>query len=161
MPNEVIISIQQDTAQRILNRVNQWEAILINLPMDLLLNKRNLKNRTIKEITGHLIDLASNTHHKIVHLQYNTALIFPDLSAHNDTWVACQQYQDANWENLVSLWKFYNIHLSHVMENVSTENLNNTWTNKEGEEITLQEIIESYLWHLNLHLYEIEAIIKE
>jgi len=51
--------------------VTDWEPILSSLPDDIISQRRNSQNRTIKQILGHIIDSASNNTYRIVHLQYS------------------------------------------------------------------------------------------
>jgi hypothetical protein len=62
----------------ILRYIDTWEKKLIDLPVDTITNKRNNQNRTIKQILGHLIESAANNHQRMVRLQYNDKLVFPD-----------------------------------------------------------------------------------
>lgn len=74
---------------------------------DTITLKRNKQNRTIKQILGHLIDSASNNHQRMVRLQYSKDLLFfPDYRQDNDLWIALQDYQNEDWNNLIQLWKF-------------------------------------------------------
>jgi hypothetical protein len=86
-------------------------------------------------------------------------LEFPDYRQYNEKWIEMQNYQETNWENLLNLWKFYNYHLVHVFKNINTDTLNHTWTDYEGTIITLDALIKSYLFHINLHLGEIEELL--
>lgn len=49
--------------------VNKWESRLSGIEADILDNRKNTQNRTIKQILGHLIDSASNNLHRTIHLQ--------------------------------------------------------------------------------------------
>ena len=64
----------------ILRYIDTWEQKLIDLPVDTITRKRNKQNRTIKQILGHLIDSAANNHQRMVRLQYNDKLDFPDFN---------------------------------------------------------------------------------
>ncbi len=88
------------------------EKILTGLQNDTITLKRNKQNRTIKQILGHLIDSASNNHQRMVRLQYSKDLLFfPDYRQDNDLWIALQDYQNEDWNNLIQLWKFFNLHI--------------------------------------------------
>ena len=50
--------------------LSAWEPVLAGLPEDVITQRRNSQNRSVKQILGHLIDSASNNNHRIVHLQY-------------------------------------------------------------------------------------------
>ena len=77
--------------KELLQLVNEWELRLLSLPEDVIGNRRNSQNRTIKQIVGHMVDSASNNTHRIIHLQYNASpLIYPDYAnlGNNDRWIA-------------------------------------------------------------------------
>lgn len=143
--------------------VNEWEAILIKLPAQTISQRRNSQKRNIKQILGHMVDSASNNTHRIIHLQYQTSpLIFPDYAnfGNNDKWIAIQNYENEDWENLVQLWKYTNLHICHVIENVNETKLENKWISATNEEISLKEMILGYLPHFKLHITEIEQLIN-
>ena len=78
------------------------ERLLIDLPVEVMTQTKNRQNRTIKQILGHLIDSASNNHQRMVRLQYSKDLLFfPDYRQDNDLWIALQDYQNADWANLI------------------------------------------------------------
>jgi hypothetical protein len=97
----------------------------------------------------------------MVRLQYNKELVFPDYRQDNDLWITIQNYQDANWQNIVQLWKFYNLHIIHVIQSIDLNKLENYWNDFEGTKVTLEQMIEGYLWHLELHLKEIQVVLNE
>jgi len=149
--------------QELIRLINEWEPVLSQLQEDILTARRNCQNRTIKQILGHMIDSASNNTHRIVHLQYQASpLIFPDYAnlGNNDKWIAIQNYQDENWCHLVQLWKYSNLHIVHVINNVSTDKLDSVWINALNEEISLRAMIIDYLRHFKLHLNEISDLIN-
>lgn len=140
--------------------VETWEPILTGLPIDTIGECKNKQSRTIKQILGHLVDSASNNHQRIVRLQYNKYLEFPDYRQDNDLWIVVQDYQHTDWINLVQLWKFYNLHIIQIIKTVDQTKLKNYWNDFEGNKVTLHNMIEGYLSHLNLHINEIDQLIK-
>ena len=117
------------------------EKLLSSLPVEVITQRRNTQNRTIKQILGHLIDSASNNHQRMVRLQYSKDLLFfPDYTQDYDLWIALQDYQNTDWANLIQLWKCY-------------------WCDFTGVKVTLQEMIEGYLGHLHLHIKESHELI--
>ena len=149
--------------KELLQLVNEWELRLLSLPEDVIGNRRNSQNRTIKQIVGHMVDSASNNTHRIIHLQYNASpLIYPDYAnlGNNDRWIAIQNYQNENWQNLVQLWKYSNLHIAHVIDNVNPEKLNNEWISALQQRVSLEVMILDYLSHFKLHLNEIEDLIN-
>jgi len=135
--------------------------ILLSLPEDVLAQRRNKQNRTIKQLIGHLVDSASNNHQRMVRLQYSDNLIFPDYTQDNDLWIKLQDYQHADWNNLLNLWKFFNLHILQVIKSVDADKLDSSWYDFEGNKTTLRDMIKGYLWHLHLHIGEIHELMED
>ena len=72
-----------------------------------------------REIIGHLIDSASNNHQRFVRAQFQDSLVFPGYE--QDAWDAAQRYQDAPWQELVTLWRTFNLHMARLMESAPRE----------------------------------------
>ena len=116
------------------------------------------------EIIGHLIDSASNNHQRFVRAQFQNDLVFPGYD--QDAWVALQTYRDAPWVDLVTLWKFFNIHIARVMEN-SPESVRKSPRAKHNldklawrpvrldQPATLDYFMNDYVGHLKHHLAQI------
>ena len=141
--------------------LKEWEPKLISMPQGLILTRHNSQDRNIKQIVGHMVDSASNNTHRIVHLQYRESpLRFPNYATqgNNDRWISIQDYESADWHNLVNLWKYTNLHIAHVMRNVDLSKLNNQWYFDENTLISLREGIVDYLRHFKLHLDEITEL---
>lgn len=151
------LSIYTDEIKRV---IDEWEPKLLALPEDVITERRNHQNRTIKQLLGHLVDSASNNHQRMIRLQYNENLVFPDYQQDNDRWIAIQDYQHADWQNLVILWKSFNLHIIHLIQSIDTSKLNNCWTNFENERVTLEDMIKGYPQHLNLHIGDITELIQ-
>lgn len=136
------------------------ESLLSGLSAEVITQRRNSQNRTVKQILGHLIDSASNNHQRMVRLQYSKYLLFfPDYRQDNDLWISLQDYQRADWTNLIQLWKFYNLHIIQVIHSVDIAKLDSYWCDFEGTKVTLKDMIEGYLDHLYLHIKEIHELI--
>ncbi len=149
--------------QQILLLLNEWEPRLLALSEVVISERKNSQNRSILQILGHLFDSASNNTHRIVHYQYReNPMTFPNYATfgNNDRWIAIQDYQHENWYDLIQLWKYANLHLLHVVQNVDLSKLENQWESGEGKLISLRENIEYYPQHLELHLKEIEELIN-
>jgi len=153
----------QSYCQKILQLLEFWEPRLLTLSEEIISNRKNIQDRSIRQILGHLFDSASNNTHRTVHLQYReNPMSFPNYATmgNNDRWIAIQDYQHENWYNLVQLWKYANLHFVHVVQNVDQTKLENQWISGEDQLISLSENIEGYLPHLELHLREIEELIN-
>lgn len=153
----------ETSCQIILRLLEEWESRLLALSEEIITDRKNSQNRSIRQILGHLVDSASNNTHRIIHLQYREdPCSFPNYATHgnNDRWIAIQDYQHEDWPTLVYLWKYTNLHLVHVIRNVDVAKLQNQWQSSESELISLRQNIEGYLPHFVLHLKEIEVLIN-
>jgi predicted MPP superfamily phosphohydrolase len=153
----------ENIATEIIILIHEWEPKLLSLTDEVISQRRNSQNRTIRQIVGHMVDSASNNTHRVIHLQYRELpLRFPNYATYgnNDRWIAIQNYQDENWENLLQHWKYSNLHFAHVIQQINPEMLQNIWLSDVGEKLTLKKMVEGYLPHLILHLSEIEELIK-
>jgi hypothetical protein len=117
-----------------------------------------------REIIGHLIDSAANNHQRFVRAQFNDELAFSGYE--QEDWVRVQGYNQEPWQQLVQLWKNYNLHLLHVMSMVpeqtrtklrSTHNLDQiAWkTIAAKDSVTLDYFMRDYVAHLKNHLAQI------
>jgi hypothetical protein len=120
-----------------------------------------------KEILGHLLDSASTNHQRFVRAQFTPDLL--TLVYEPDAWVEAQRYQDAPWDELVDLWRFYNLHLARLMEALPDEQRSRPrrphqlahagWCPvPEDQPATLEDLMKDYVGHLNHHL---KAILSE
>jgi len=150
--------------QGLLILVNEWEPKLLGLPDNVITQRRNSQNRTIKQIVGHMIDSASNNIHRIVHMQYQKSpLKFPNyaINGNNDRWIAIQNYQEEDWKIMINMWKYSNLHIIHVIRNVDSSKLDNRWHYSDERLISLKDGIIDYLRHFKLHLSEIEELMDK
>ena len=117
-----------------------------------------------REIIGHLIDSASNTHQRFVRASFQDDLVFTGYD--QERWVALQQYQDARWEDLLTLWAAFNHHLSRVWAATPAavrqrqhlrHNLDRLAYRPvaAGSPATLEYFMEDYVLHLEHHLRQI------
>ena len=152
-----------EISNEIKSLTGQWEPKLLSLSEEMITGRKNLQNRNIRQITGHLVDSASNNIHRVVHLQYQPSpLVFPNYATYgnNDRWIAIQNYNGEEWSLLVQHWKYSMLHYCHVIENVNEEKLNNEWMAGDNRKITLREMIMDFPHHFRLHLEEINSLIN-
>ena len=151
----------QQTADAIRGIVDSEVPFLDTLTESVVTGRRNSQGRNIKQILGHLIDSASNNHQRMVRLQYNEELLFPDYTRQNDLWIAIQHYSEAPWKELRALWKYYNLHLARIISSIDPAKAENYWPDSEGEKITLGYMAEIYLYHLKLHIDQIHELAEK
>ncbi|WP_295938234.1 DinB family protein [uncultured Alistipes sp.] len=152
-----------EITSRIRHQVETGERFFGSLDNEVISSKFNSQNRSIKQIVGHMIDSASNNLHRIVHLQYGqNPLVFPNYATNgnNDRWIAIQNYQQEDWSQLVQLWKYSNLHIAYVMDQVDANKLDRVWTAAPGQEVSLKEMIRDYPRHLQLHIEEVYGLCR-
>ncbi len=142
-------------ASDIENTVNEACQQLRSLPKEAIEVRPNPGNWSVKEIVGHLVDSASNNHQRFVRLQVADGLTFPDYSQDNDAWVAIQNYQEVPWDDLLALWRYFNLHLARVIRTVNERCIDHIWVVDEDTSITLGALMIDYLRHLKDHLQQI------
>ena len=119
---------------------------------------------SIKEIIGHLIDSATNNHQRFVRAASQADLVFQGYA--QDEWVRVQSYDSAPWNELVSLWESYNLHIARVMAAIPARvrELKHAQHNfhqigfrdfKADEPVTLDDLMYDYVLHLEHHLAQI------
>jgi DinB family protein len=117
-----------------------------------------------REIIGHLIDSASNNHQRFVRALFKDDLIFPGYA--QDEWVSAQRYRDAPWQELLVLWKGFNLHIARVMEAAPAEQRVRPRVRHNLDELawkavprdqpaTLDYFMADYVAHLQHHLGQI------
>ena len=119
---------------------------------------------TAKEIIGHLIDSAANNHQRFVRAQFTDDLVFSGYE--QEEWVRVQAYNQEPWQQLIQLWKHYNLHLQHLMsatpEETRMRERGNHSLNKiawqavaENQSVTLDYFMRDYVAHMKNHLSQI------
>ena len=106
-----------------------------------------------KEVLGHLIDSASNNHQRFVRAQLSSEIRLPEYQ--QEDWVRSQSYQTESWENLVQLWRSFNMHLLHVGTLIPGERLSSMCFIGTNEPVTLEFIFIDYVRHVKHHLQQI------
>ena len=144
--------------------ISKWEKILISQPEKTITDRINSQNRSIRQIVGHMVDSASNNIHRVIHMHYQSSPIkYPDYAnlGNNDRWIAIQNYQEEDWNDLVGLWVSLNRHMVHLIKQVDVSKLDQYWISALNEPVTLREMITDYPRHFKLHLDEISALINQ
>ena len=62
---------------------------------------------------------------------------------------------------ITNAWFDYSLHMIQVIKSVDHTKLENSWQNFEGIAVTLRQVIDGYLGHIELHLNEIQELIEQ
>lgn len=103
-----------------------------------------------KEIIGHLVDSASNNQQKFVRCIQQSGVNMPPYE--QDTWVAIQHYNNADWKNVLLVWYEMNKHIAHIMQHIPSSALQNEIYIGNKGPYTLEFIVRDYPEHLKHHL---------
>ena len=145
------------------NILNEWEPKLQSLSDEVITQRFNNQNRSIKMIIGHLIDSISNNIHRTIHLQNLPGpIVFPNYATmgNNDRWIAIQDYQSEDWSNLIGLWKYSLLHYCHIIRRINDAKLDNKWIAGPDTLVSLQDMTLDFTRHFKLHISEIEELIN-
>ena len=104
-----------------------------------------------KEVLGHLTDSAQNNLRRFICGQYEVEP--PKITYQQDFWVASNNYQAMQKEEIIELWRLMNLRICAVLENMP-ENLYSKECDT-GSLHTLAWIAEDYVKHLKHHLNQI------
>ena len=93
-------------------------------------------------------------------MQVDDGLIFPNYQRDNDAWVKIQRYQEESWNNLLGLWRRFNLHLARIIRNVDERCIDHIWVMDEDTTVTLRELMIDYLKHLEAHILQVKDSLK-
>jgi hypothetical protein len=135
------LSFITNTLPVILNEISEEE-----------MSKKLLPNQwSKKEVIGHLIDSATNNHHRFIRGQFET---LPEINYDQNKWNEYSFYQLIQSKQLILFWTFYNKQLIEIIKRIPVENLKREI--KIGEKVlTLEILILDYVEHLEHHLKQI------
>ena len=107
-----------------------------------------------KEILGHLCDSATNNHHRFIKIQFESQP-FEIVPYNQNNWVLIQNYQALPIFEIVSLWTTLNRHIVRVISEILEDKLLYLCDIGDSKSITLTELIQDYLRHMDHHLRQI------
>lgn len=140
---EALNSLQYiiDKAPTILSELNEVE-----------MSKKNFPTKwSKKEILGHLIDSATNNHHRFVRGQFENN---PEISYDQNKWNEFSFYQEIDSRQIIKFWTQYNIQLLEIIKRIPKDRLNSQI--RIGTSLlTLEFLIIDYVDHLEHHLKQI------
>ena len=153
-----------DELNKVANKIEQQVNASVEhwhrLPDKTLTFRPSENDWSTKEIIGHLIDSASNNHQRFVRLQLVKRLTFPDYGPDNIHWIRIQNYQQRNWEELLGLWRYFNIQLVHIIRRVDPDCLDHVWQLEGKAGVALFDLMKDYLRHLEDHRHQISDTLE-
>ncbi|HLF35976.1 MAG TPA: DinB family protein [Cyclobacteriaceae bacterium] len=123
--------------------------LLKNIPDSEFSNKPATDKWSKKEILGHLIDSATNNHHRFVRLQFENE---PLISYDQNKWNEYSRYNELDKNHLIKFWTLYNTHLIELIKRIPESKYNRKVRVKEENFMTLELLVEDYVRHMEHHL---------
>ncbi len=105
-----------------------------------------------KEILGHLIDSATNNHHRLVLGQFEDHI---QLAYDQDKWVDFSHYTQMDTGQLIDFWASYNRQLAWLIKCIPEAYIEKEYLSGDGKSVTLSFLIQDYLLHLEHHLRQL------
>lgn len=105
-----------------------------------------------KEILGHLIDSATNNHHRFIRAQFEEV---PIIAYDQVKWNQFSYYNYIDSNQLIGFWTLYNKQLLALLNLVAKENLKRECNTGGANNSTVEFLFTDYVQHLEHHLLQI------
>ena len=106
-----------------------------------------------REELGHLVDSASNNHHRLVRGQLEDRISMPGYDG--DAWVKLHGYQAREWSSIIDLWLAFNRQLLSAASGAPAASWSRTCSIGGREPVTLAFVLDDYVDHMVHHLRHI------
>jgi len=141
-----------DALMRLKEIIQNVPTFLNEISEENLQHKSSPDKWSKKEVIGHLIDSALHNHQRFVKSQFEQ---IPAITYDQNNWVEYNYYQERPSEELILLWRAYNLNLLSLMKLIPVERLSAKVNNGSPQPVTIQYVIEDYVAHLEHHLRQI------
>jgi len=116
--------------------------------------KRSPDRWSKKEILGHLIDSAINNLKRFTEVQFEVKP-YAYVSYNQNELVKVNDYQNADTQEILELWKALNIRIKIIMDNQTEESLAYKVLLSDGSVSDLRYLMTDYVDHLSHHMIQI------
>ena len=138
-----------DSLEQIISR---YAPLLSQLSEDELIVKPAPDKWSRKEIIGHLIDSATNNHHRFVRGQFEEV---PTIVYDQNQWNACNYYQQMEGPRVIDFWTAYNRQLLELIKRMPENALRRQVNTGGARPYTIEYLIHDYVVHLEHHLRQV------
>jgi hypothetical protein len=108
-----------------------------------------------KQIIGHLIDSATNNHHRFVRAQFDDK---PTILYEQESWNEYSYYQSMSQGHIITFWEMYNRHIAELIKRIPPAMMQRDCTMSDGKGYTIAWVFEDYVRHLEHHLKQVEVL---
>lgn len=105
-----------------------------------------------KEVLGHLVDSATNNHHRFIRGQFEDT---PRITYDQDAWNAHSYYNQIESGQLILFWECYNRQLLALLSHMPQHLLTRTVDTGEDASQTIAFLVEDYVTHMEHHLRQV------
>ncbi len=105
-----------------------------------------------KEIIGHLLDSATNNHHRLVRAQFEDT---PTITYDQIKWNSHGFYQQLATPQLIAFWAAYNRQLLALARHIPLANLQRCCYMGGVMPVSLADLLTDYVAHLEHHLRQV------
>ena len=105
-----------------------------------------------KEILGHLIDSATNNHHRFIRAQFEQ---IPVITYDQNKWNQYNYYEQIKAEQLIHFWTAYNLQLLELVKLIPETNLKSMCNTGRQIDVSIEWLFNDYVSHLEHHLEKI------
>ena len=104
------------------------------------------------EILGHLIDSATNNHHRFVRGQFEENA---KITYDQNNWNKYNFYSKIKTAQVIAFWEIYNKQLAELLKNITAQNFSKNCEIGDNQYVTLEFVLMDYVKHLEHHLKQI------
>ena len=126
--------------------------LLLELDQTTLSEKPSPGKWSKKEIIGHLIDSATNNHHRFVRGQYEE---LPTITYDQNKWNENNYYQHIDSSQIIAFWTAYNRQLLELIKRIPENKLGYKVNTGSDNSYTIEFLIHDYVQHLEHHLRQV------
>ncbi|MBN1313011.1 MAG: DinB family protein [Anaerolineae bacterium] len=120
--------------------------------------KGNGEGWSVAQVLGHLLDSAGNNHQRFARYNAQGHFAFPGYD--QEVFVQRARYDAFDFQTLLALWYQYNQLLLHIIEHIPQDELSmSTITVGERPSVTLEQLVEDYFAHMEVHERQIREIL--
>lgn len=132
--------------------INTVPEKLLAIPEEEFSYKPSPEKWSKKEIIGHLIDSATNNHHRFVRAQFEDV---PKITYQQDNWNAASRYQEMDGRHITHFWVAYNQHLIELIKRVPESDMHCEVSTGGDSNVTLAYLLQDYVAHMEHHLKQV------
>ena len=145
--------LESDTLHESIDRLqylmNTIPEKIRDIPHDDFVRKTSPDKWSKKEILGHLIDSATNNHHRFVRTQFE---LEPTILYNQNEWNQHGYYDSMEDDHIVSFWTWYNRHIIELVRRIPPHLMERACKMEDGTTRSISWLFDDYVRHLEHHL---------